>query len=137
MIVKLLLNTQTIWMIFIKTLKDTIVFDMITVMFSNKKLNLIVTELFIADRKLSISLVFITKSSFAEPKKYIRIYLSTVSLWKFQRNKNFNKLHLVIHQVLMNLNRKSTAKPYSFLVIDATLASDNLSRFRKNILDRI
>ena len=80
MIVKLLLNTQTIWMIFIKTLKDTIVFDMITVMFSNKKLNLIVTELFIADRKLSISLVFITKSSFAEPKKYIRIYLSTVSL---------------------------------------------------------
>ena len=78
MIVKLLLNTQTIW-IFIKTLKDTIVFDMITVMFSNKKLNLIVTELFIADRKLSISLVFVTKSSFAEPKKYI-IYLSTVSL---------------------------------------------------------
>ena len=137
MIVKLLLNTQTIWMIFIKTLKDTIVFDMITVMFSNKKLNLIVTELFIADRKLSISLVFITKSSFAEPKKYIRIYLSTVSLWKFQRNKNFNKLHLVIHQVLMNLNWKSTAKPYSFLVIDATLASDNLSHFRKNLLKRI
>ena len=29
----------------------------------------------------------------------------------------------------MNLYKKCTAKPYSFLVIDATLASDNPSRF--------
>ena len=32
---------------------------------------------------------------------------------------------------------KCTAKPYSFLVIDATLASSNPSRFRKNLLERI
>ena len=32
----------------------------------------------------------------------------------------------------MNLNIKYTAKPYSFLVIDATSISDNPSRFRKN-----
>ena len=55
---------------------------------------------------------------------------------------NFNKLHLIIHQILnfkdfMNLYKKCTAKPYSFLVIDATLASDNPSRFRKNLLERI
>ena len=37
----------------------------------------------------------------------------------------------------MNLYKKCTAKPYSFLVIDATLASDNPSRFRKNLLERI
>ena len=37
----------------------------------------------------------------------------------------------------MNLYKKCTAKPYSFLVIDATLASDNLSRFRRNSLERI
>ena len=32
---------------------------------------------------------------------------------------------------------KSTAKPYLFLVIDTNLASDNSSRFRKNLLERI
>ena len=37
-------------------------------MFSNKKLNPIVTELFIRGRKLNISLIFITKSYFAVPK---------------------------------------------------------------------
>ena len=29
----------------------------------------------------------------------------------------------------MNLYKKCTAKPYSFLLIDTTLASDNSSRF--------
>ena len=37
----------------------------------------------------------------------------------------------------MNLYKKCTVKPYSFLVIDATLASDNLSRFIKNLVERI
>ena len=36
--------------------------DMIAGMLSNKKLNPIVTELFIRGRKLNISLVFITQS---------------------------------------------------------------------------
>ena len=40
-------------------------------------------------------------------------------------------------QDFMNLYKKCTAKPYSFLVIDTTLASDNSSRFRKNIIERI
>ena len=51
--------------------KLLIVFDdMIVDMLSNKKLNLVVGELFIRSRKLNISLVFITKSYFAVPKKY-------------------------------------------------------------------
>ena len=37
----------------------------------------------------------------------------------------------------INLYKKCTAKSYSFLVIDATLASDNPSHFRKNLLERI
>ena len=37
----------------------------------------------------------------------------------------------------MNLYKKWSAKPYWFLVIDTTLASDNPSRFRKNLLERI
>ena len=33
--------------------------------------------------------------------------------------------------------QKCTAKPYLFIVIDATLASDNSLRFRKNLSERI
>ena len=52
-----------------KKRKILIVFDdMIADMLINKKLNPIVTELFIRDRKLNISLVFITQSYFAVPK---------------------------------------------------------------------
>ena len=43
---------------------------MIADMLSNKKLNLIVIELFIRGRKLNISFVFITQSYFAVPTKY-------------------------------------------------------------------
>ena len=52
-----------------KERKILIVFDdMIADMFNNKKLNSIVTELFIRDRKLSISLVFTTQSYFKSQK---------------------------------------------------------------------
>ena len=34
---------------------------------------------------------------------------------------------------MINLYKKCTAKPFTFLVTGATLASDNLLRFRKNI----
>ena len=49
--------------------KILIVFDdMIADMIHNKKLNSIVTKLFIRGRKLNISLVFITQSYFKVPK---------------------------------------------------------------------
>ena len=44
--------------------------DMITDMINKKRLNSIVTELFIRGRKLSISLVFITQSYFKVPKDF-------------------------------------------------------------------
>ena len=37
----------------------------------------------------------------------------------------------------INLYNKCTGKAYSFLVIDAALASDNPSRFRNNLLEKI
>ena len=40
-------------------------------------------------------------------------------------------------QKFMNLYEKCTAEPYSFLVIDTTLLSDNTSRFRNNLLERM
>ena len=77
MILKLLSNARMIWVILIKTLKNTtqiknlklFVFDdMITDLLSNSKLNPTVTELSIRGRNLNISLVFITQSYFALPK---------------------------------------------------------------------
>ena len=46
----------------------------------------------------------------------------------------FNHSSDINFQDVMNLYKNCTAKPYSFLVIATTLASDNSSRFRKNIL---
>ena len=45
----------------------------------------------------------------------------------------FNYSSDVVFQDFKNLYNKCTKKPYSFLVIDATLASDTPLRFRKNI----
>ena len=149
MIQKLLSITQMIWMISIKLLKNTIqirkvliVFDdMIADMLSNKKLNPIVTELFIRGRKLNISLVFITQSYFAVPKN-IRLNSTHYFIMKIPNKQElqqiaFNHSSDIDFKDFMNLYKKCTAKPYSFLVIDATLASDNPSRFRKNLLERI
>ena len=77
MILTFLLDTQLIWMIYKnieeynpnKKLKTLIVFDhMITDMLSNKKLNAIITGLFIRGRKLNIFLAFITQFYFDVPK---------------------------------------------------------------------
>ena len=69
---------------------------MIADMINNKKLNSIVTELFIRGRKLNISLVFITESYFKVPKD-VRLNTSQ----KSQIKENFNKLQEIIHQTLI------------------------------------
>ena len=66
---------------------------------SNKKLNPIVTVLFIRNRKLNISLAFITQSYFGNPKS-IRLNSTHYFISKLETNGNFNKLHLIIHQIL-------------------------------------
>ena len=76
-----------------KERKILIVFDdMITDIINNKKLNSIVTDLFIRGRKLNISLVFITQSHFKIPKD-IRLNSSHFFIMKFQIKESFNKLH--------------------------------------------
>ena len=92
-----------------KKRKILIVFDyMITDMLSNKKPNLIVSELFIRGIKLNISYVFVTVSYSAVPKNII-----------LNSSRYFEDF--------MNLKE----------VTDATLASDNLLCFRKNLSERI
>ena len=65
-----------------KKRKVLIVFDdMIADMINNKKLNSIVTELFIRGRKLNISIVFITQSYFKVPKD-VRLNSTPFSIMK-------------------------------------------------------
>ena len=147
MILKLLLNAQIIWMNFEeynsnKKSKILIVFDDMTAdMFSNKKPNPIINELFIRGRKLNISLAIISQSYFAVPKnirlnsKHYHI-MEIPNKWELQQIL-FNYLSDIDFKESMNLYKKYTARPYTFLAIDAALASDNLSGFRKNLLERI
>ena len=115
--------------------------DMIADMLSNKKINPIVTELFIRGRKLNISLVFITQSYFAVPKN-IRLNSTHYFVMKIPNKRElqqlaFNHSSDIGFQDFMNLYKKWTTKSYSFLIIDTTLASDNSSYFRKNLLEKL
>ena len=48
----------------------------------------------------------------------------------------FNDLSDIGFKDFVNFYKKCAAKPYSYLVIDCTLVSDNPFRFRKNLLER-
>ena len=110
---------------------------MIADMINNKKLNSIVTKLFIRGRKLNISLVFITQSYFKVPKD-VRLNTTHFFIAKIPNKRELQQI--VINDSLdirtedfINIYRKCTGEPYSFLVIETTLASDNPLQFRKII----
>ena len=115
--------------------KILIVFDdMIADIIKNKKLNSIVTELLIRDRKINNSLVFITQSYFKVPKD-VRLNTSHFVIAKIPNKRELQ--HIAINHSsdistknVENIYRKYTIEPYSFFVNDATLASNNPSRFR-------
>ena len=122
-----------------KKRKVLIVFDdMIADMINNKKLNPIVTELFVSDRKLDISIVFIAQPNFRVPKDvrlnsthfFIMKIPNKRELWQIALNHSLD-IHF---KDFMKIYKKCTSEPYSFLVNDTTLPSDNTLRFRKNIL---
>ena len=114
---------------------------MIPDMLHNKKLNPAVTELFIRGRKRNIALVFVTQSYFAAPK-YIRQNSTKYFITKIPNRQGlqqivFNHSSDIDFKDFINLYEKCTAKRHSFLLIDATIASDNLLGFRKNLSERI
>ena len=87
-------------------------------MINNKRLNSIVTELFIRGRKLSISIAFITQSYFKVPKDvYMSREVQQIAL---------NHSSDIDFKDFMKIYEKCTAEPYSFLVDDTTSPSDNL-----------
>ena len=118
--------------------KILIVFDdMIADMIHNKKLNSIVTELFIRGRKLNISLAFITQSYFKVPKD-VRLNTTHFLISKIPNRRELQQI-AINHSPDINTNdfkniyRKCTAETYSIFVNDTILASDNSLRFRKNL----
>ena len=68
--------------------------DMIDDMLSNKKLNLIVTELFIRGRKLNISIVLITQYYFTVSKKKKKKKLNSTHYFvlKIPNKKDFQQI---------------------------------------------
>ena len=66
--------------------------DMIVDMRNNEKLNPVVIELFIRDRKLNICIIFITQSYFKVPKE-VRLNTTGFFIVKIPNNGNFNKSH--------------------------------------------
>ena len=113
----------------------TVFYYIIAYKINNKKLNSITTELFIRDRKLNISLVFITQSYFKIPKD-VRRNSTHFFMMKIPNKRELQQIALnhssdISSKDFIKIYKKFTAEPYSFLVNDATFASDNPLRFRK------
>ena len=118
--------------------KVLIVFDdMISDMINNKKLNPI-TELFIRGRKLGISIIFITQSYFKVPKD-LRLNSMHFFIMKIPNKRELQQIDLNHSSDIdfkdFRIYKICTAEPYSFLVNDTTLASDDPLRFRQNLLE--
>ena len=73
--------------------------DMIGDMINNKKLNPIVTELFIRSRKLNISIVFITQSYFKVPKD-VRLNSTYSFILKIPNKRKLQQIDPKTHQIL-------------------------------------
>ena len=118
--------------------KILIVFDdMITDMINNKKLNSIVTELFIRGRKLNISLIFVTQSYF-KVQKDVRLNTTHFFIIKIPNKRELQQIDInhssdIDFKNFITIYKKCTDKPYSFLVNDTKLSSDDPLRFRKNL----
>ena len=112
--------------------KILIVFDDTTAdIFKNKKLKSIVTKLFLRGRKLNISLVFITQSYLT----FQQMFISKIPNKRELQEIAINHSSDISTKDFANIYRKCTPEPYSFIVNDSTLASNNPLKFRKNIFD--
>ena len=124
-----------------KERKTLIIFnDIIADVLSSKQLQPIVSELFVKGRKLNIYLIFISQSYFAVPKN-VRLNFTQYSIMKILSKQElqqiaFNHLSDIDFEDLMDLYKLCTAKPYSSLVNDTTLASDNPLGFRCNLFSK-
>ena len=122
-----------------KNRKVLIIFDdMIADMIKNKKLDSIVNELFTRGRKINISIVFISQSYFKVPRVVIlnttHFFIMKIPNKRQVQQIASNQSSDIDFKDFMKIFRKYTAEPYSFLVNDTTLPSNDPLRFRKNLL---
>ena len=95
--------------------------------------------MFIRGRKLNISLVFITQSYFKVPKD-VRLNTTHFFIAKIPDKRELQQIAInqssdINTKGFVNIYRKHTAEPYSFLVNDTTPSSNNPLKFRKNLFD--
>ena len=93
--------------------------------------------MFIRGKKLNISLAFITQSCFKVAKD-VRLNSTHFFIMKIPNERELQQIALnhssdINTKDFINIYKKCTDKPYSFLVNDTTLASDDPLRFRKNL----
>ena len=118
-----------------KKRKILIIFDdMIANMINNKKLNPVVTELFIRGRKLNISIVFVMQSNFKVPKD-VRLNSTHFFIMKITNKRELQQIALnhssdINFKDFKKIYKKYTAEPHSFLVNETTLPPDDPVRFR-------
>ena len=99
--------------------KILIVFDdMIADMINNKKLNSIITKLFIRERKLNISLVFIAQSYF-KVSKDVRLNSTHFFIMKISNKRELQQIALnhssnIGFKDFIKIYKKCTAEPYFF-----------------------
>ena len=117
--------------------KILIVFDdTVADRINNKKLNSVITDLFFRGRKINIYLVFIIQSYFKVPKD-VRLNSTHFFILKIPNKGELQQIAVnhsldISSKDFIKIYRKYDDEPYSFLVNDATLQSDNPLRFRKN-----
>ena len=96
--------------------KILIVFDdMIADLINNKKVNLVLTELFIRGRKLNISIVFITQSYFKVPK-HVRLNSTHSFTMKIPNKRELQQIPLnhssdIDFKDFIKIYKKYTAEP--------------------------
>ena len=111
---------------------------MIVDMKSNKKLSPLVTASFLRRRKLDISFVFISQSYFKVPKciisNAIHYFIKKVPNKRELQQIAPNHSSSIDVKDFIKLYKDYTEEPYSFLVNDTTMSSDNPLQFRNNFL---
>ena len=94
--------------------------------------------MFISGRKLNISIVFIMQSYF-KVSKDVRLNSAHFFIMKIPNKRELQQIVLnhssdIDFKDFMEIYKKCTTEPYSFLVNDTTLPTDDPLRFRKNLL---
>ena len=93
--------------------------------------------MYIRGRKLNISLVFITQSYFKVPKD-VRLNTSHFFMSKIPNKRELQQIAInhssdISTKDFENIYKKCTSEPYSFLVNDTILPSNDPPRFRNNL----